>query len=390
VSDPSQNPAQLRSYLRDIEREQQSTFLELFFDLVFVFAVTQLSHHLLADLTWHGLGQTALMLVVVWWAWIYTTWMGNRFDPERVEVRLVLVVLALGSLLMAAAIPHAFDEDALLFAGAYVAVQGVRNVAVVLAVRHEHPALGANFTRILAWGLAAAPLWIAGALQDGTARVVLWVLAVAVDYAGPALRYWTPGMGASTLDDWAIEHGHFSERFQLFVIIALGESVVVTGATASEAGLGGDVVLALVLAFAVSAALWWLYFDQVAGHARRRLEADDASELARDAYTYLHIPIIAGIIVSAVGDEVVIAHPHEHLALAEALAVVGGPILYLLGHLLFRRRMTGTHSRTRPPAIVALALLLPLSEVVSATLLAGAVAAILVALCVVETRQGLR
>lgn len=383
------SPTRLRSYLRDLEREQQSTFLELFFDLVFVFAVTQLSHHLLGDLTWRGAAQTALMLVVVWWAWIYTTWMVNRFDPEHTEVRLVLVVLALGSLLMAAAIPHAFDDDGLLFAGAYVGVQAFRNVAVVAGARNEEPALRLNFLRILLWGAAAAPLWIAGGIAEGETRTAFWIAALVVDYAGPAVRYWMPRIGPSTLEDWAIEHGHFSERFQLFVIIALGESVVVTGGTASEAGLGGAVVLALVVAFVGSAALWWLYFDRVAGHAQRRMEEDDASELARDAYTYLHIPIVAGIIVSAVGDELVIAHPHESLATAEALTVVGGPLLYLAGHLLFRRRMTGTHSRTRPPAMVALALLLPVAPVVSATALAALVATVLVALCVVETRRGL-
>ncbi len=348
-----QRPRHLRE--RTGDEEQRTTTLELFFDLVFVFAITQLSHYLLDHLTWTGAAQTAFLLLVVWWAWIYTTWMTNWFDPESVPVRMVLIGVMGASFLMSIAIPDAFGERALLFAGGYVALQVGRNVFNVWATRHGPEDLRTSFLRITAWSLASGTLWIAGALAPDDARAPIWILALIVDYSGPAALYWTPGLGRSRYEDWEIEGGQFAERFQLFIIIALGETIVITGATAAEKSLDAAVLGAIVVAFLSTAAMWWIYFDYVAALSQRRLsEAGDRGRLARNGFTYGHIPIIAGIIVAAVGDELVIAHATEHLHAAELAMVAGGPALYLVGHVVFRWSMVGSLGVSRLVGAAAL------------------------------------
>ena len=330
--------------------EQRATFFELFFDLVYVFAVTQLSHHLLADLTWSGAAETAFMLVAVYWAWNYTTWMTNWFDPDTVPVRLVLVFVMLASLLMAIAIPKGFGDDALLFACAYSGLQIGRNGFVVAVT--PRGVFNQNFRQILAWSLLSAPLWVAGGIVDAEAlRWVLWLGALGLDLAAPLLTYWLPGAGRTPMSQWQIEGAHFGERFQLFVIIALGESVVLAGATASDTGLSLGVVAALLLAFLSSTALWWLYFGQAAGTVLERIRAATAEErgqIGRDIYTYLHLPIIAGIVLVAVGDELVIAHPTDDLSNAGALAALGGPAVFLGGLMACAARLGEVQSRRAP------------------------------------------
>jgi low temperature requirement protein LtrA len=328
--------------------EKRATTLELFYDLVFVFAVTQVSHLLLADLSWRGVGHMTLALLVVWWAWNYTTWVTNELDPDSAVVRLLLIALMLASLLLAIAIPEAFGDRALLFAGSYVAIQVGRHAFLTFVAAARGTIERERAGRILAWFVAAGPLWLAGAFVDGSARTALWVGALAIDYAAPLVLYWVPGRKPLGGDTWDVETAHFAERFQLFMIIALGESIVITGATTSQLDLDATRLLAFGLAFLSTAALWWLYFDYVAGIAQRRLElAADRTRLARDGYTYLHVVMVAGIIVSAVGDELVIAHPTDRLPMSEVTVVVAGPAIYLLGHVLFRLRMAGSLSRKR-------------------------------------------
>ncbi len=379
-----------RHFREQTGEEQRATWLELFFDLVYVFAVTQLSHALLVDPSAGGLLRTAFLLLVVWWAWINTTWMANWFDPDAVPVRLILIGGMLASLLMSVAVPQAFTSDGMLFAAAYVALQMGRNVFNV-SVTERDSEYGPSFRRLLAWSSASAPLWIAGGLLEGNARVVVWVAALAMDYAAPSLRYWTPGLGSSRFEEWTIEGAHFAERFQLFIIIALGESIVVTGATASDAGADGATIAALTVCFLGSAALWWLYFDRIAGYAQAHLAnaGDDAGQLGRDAYTYLHVPIVAGIVLTAVGDELVIAHPGHHASVFESFAIVGGPAVYLLGHLLFRFRMIKRTSKPWTVALIVLVALAVMGAVFELALVTLAVAAILVlvALLVHDARR---
>jgi low temperature requirement protein LtrA len=370
--------------------EQRATTLELFFDLVFVFAITQLSHHLAAHLDLEGAAETLFLLLVVWWAWIYTTWMTNWFDPESPVVRSILITVMLASLLMAIAIPEAFGDRALLFATSYSALQIVRNLFAVFGSPRDWP-LRPALTRILIWSVAVAVLWVLGGALGEPALIGVWLGALLLDYAGPYAGYWNPWQGRSPTTDWEIESAHFAERFQLFIIIALGESIVVTGATAA----GLDITLArgtaIAVAFLGSAALWWLYFDYVARIAQVRLDrADDKGRLARDAYTYLHIPMIAGIIVTAVGDELVIAHPDERLSGPELATVAGGPALYLLGHVGFRLRMARSLSTKRLGAAVAVCVAGAIGAVLPALATATLVLAVLVGLIVAEVVAGLR
>jgi low temperature requirement protein LtrA len=367
--------------------EQAITSVELFFDLVYVFAVTQLSHLILDDLSAGGLARAAFLLLVVWWAWIYTTWMVNWFDPASAAVRIVLVGVMLASLLMAAALPEALDEHGVLFAVSYVVLQVGRNAAGALLLARDNP-LRSVFERLVAWSAVSGALWLAGAALHGDDRLLLWAPALILDLLAPVAGYWLPGRGRAATTEYDVDGGHFAERCQGFIIIALGESIVVTGATAAAAGLDTTVVVCLIVAFLETAALWWLYFGTAAQHSRTLMsESDDPGRLARDAYTYLHLPIVAGIIGAAVGDDLLIAEPHHHLHGVGLAVVVGGPALYLLGENLFRRRMTATVNAKRFAAAAGLLALAFLGPHVSALALSVAVTAVLAVLALSEHRS---
>ncbi len=372
-------------YIRPRAGEQRATFFELFFDLVYVFAVTQLSHHLLASLTWDGAAETAFMLVAVYWAWNYTTWMANWFDPDAVPVRLILVFVMLASLLMSVAIPHGFGNDALLFACSYSVLQMGRNAFVVAVT--PPGAFNRNFRQILAWSALSAPLWVAGGLASNEVRWPLWLGALGLDLAAPAVMFWLPRLGSTPTSQWQIEGRHFAERFQLFVIIALGESIVLAGVTASDTGLGGTHVVALGLAFLSSTALWWLYFGRVAAAAAERIGssvATQAGRLGRDVYTYLHLPIVAGIVLAAVGDERLIAHPRADLHAAGSLVTLGGPALYLAGVIVCAARVGSPQSVPRLAASILLLALMPVATEMSGWIAAVVVTVVLGSVVVVE------
>ena len=335
---------------------QPTTAVELLFDLVYAFAVTQISHLLIAHLTFTGAAHAALLLWVVWWAWIYTTWMVNWFEPASGPVRLVVVVCALASLLMATAIPTAFTTTPLLFAAAYAVLQVGRNAASRWLLDDDH-ALRVVFERILAWSLLSAVFWFAGALAPGSWRFALWGAGVLVDFLAPIAGYWTPGRGRSGTTDYPVDGGHFAERFQSFVIIVLGESIVVTGATASARQLSTGSASALAIAFLITGGLWWLYFGVVAENSKRHLAtAEDPAVLARDAYTYLHLPIVAGVIMTAVGDEFLVRDATASPSTAGLIMLVGGPALFLAAENAFRLRMIGSIGTKRLVAVAALCL----------------------------------
>ena len=376
---------------RDSGEEQRATTLELFYDLVFVFAITQVSHLLLDNLTWQGAGQAALVLLVVWWAWNYTTWVTNELDPDSTAVRLLLMGIMLGSLVMAVAIPQAFGAHGLLFAGAYVAIQVGRHLFLTFVSADAGTIERERAGRILTWFVVAGVLWIAGGVAEGSERSVLWVAALTVDYAAPFALFWVPGRPRLSESSWDVEAAHFAERFQLFVIIALGETIVITGTTTSELDLDLAVVSAFVLAFLGTAALWWLYFSYVSTIVQRRLElASNSTRIARDAYTYLHAAIVAGIVLSAVGDELVIAHPTEVLPGSELATVVAGPALYLLAHVALRLRMTGTISVKRLTGAVACVAVAGVGLFAPALIVAALLVGVLVTVIVVERVAELR
>jgi low temperature requirement protein LtrA len=327
---------------------QRASTLELFYDLVFVFAITQVSHLLLEHLTWAGAGQALIVLLAVWWSWNYTTWTTNELDTETIPVRLLLLSLMLVSLLMSVAIPDAFGGHALLFAGSYVAIQVGRHAFLTFAAAQPGTIERERAGRILTWFVAAGVLWIAGALADGPTQTALWLGALAVDYGAPLVLFWVPGRPRLEGATWDVGTEHFAERFGLFIILALGESIVLTGATTSELDLTPARIVAFVMAFLASAAIWWLYFTSVARVGEHYLEvSEDRTTLARDGYTFLHVVFAAGIILAAVGDELVIAHPTEVLPPNEVVAVAAGPAIYLFALTLFGYRLTGTLSKRK-------------------------------------------
>ncbi|HRD78030.1 MAG TPA: low temperature requirement protein A [Hyphomicrobiaceae bacterium] len=316
--------------------------VELFFDLVFVFAITQLSHALLADVSVANGLRIGVLLLAVWWAWIYTSWTTNWLDPDQTPVRFMLFVLMLSGLVMSAAIPRAFTDRGLAFALAFVVIQVGRTAFACWALRRHNEGQFRNFARIGCWLVLSGVFWIVGGLASGNLRVTCWMIALAIEYMAPAFGFWTPHFGRSTTRDWDIDPAHMAERCALFVIIALGESLLVTGATFAAAAWKPTTVMAFVVAVVGTIAMWWVYFNIGADEATHRFKsAEDPGRIARLAYTYLHLPIVAGIVVAAVADELVLAHPYGATDNKTAATLVGGPVLFIGGTLLFKRATAG-------------------------------------------------
>jgi low temperature requirement protein LtrA len=360
----SREPSAMTNLLRERRHAASGKvgMAELFFDLVFVFAVTQLSHSLLAHLNPLGVLQTVLLLLAVWWVWIYTSWVTNWLDPERIAVRLCLFVLMLAGLVLSVSIPAAFGERGLAFASAYVFMQIGRTLFFLWAVRGAPLRMMRNFQRILVWLLLSAVFWIAGAFADGAARIGWWAAALAIEVVSPWLYFAVPGLGRSSTADWDVDGGHLAERCALFVIIALGESLLITGATFTAQPVNASTIAAFVVAVLGSIAMWWIYFDTGWSRAEHRIRhSDDPGRQARIAYTYLHALVVAGIIVCAVADELVLAHP-DHASDAGIAAILAGPAIYLLGTASFK---WVTNDRRTPPLshLVGLLLLLLLTPI---------------------------
>lgn len=351
----------MSALLRDRNREGSGRvgMVELFFDLVFVFAVTQLSHKLLASLALDNLAQVTLLFLAVWWVWMYTAWTTNWLDPEQLPVRICLFLLTVAGLFLSSSIPHSFAERALVFAGAYVSMQVGRTLFVLWAVRGGGERRVRNFQRILTWLLVSAVFWIAGAFAAPAERFGWWVVALGIEIAGPWAQFWLPGLGRSSISDWDVDGSHMAERCALFVIIALGESLLVTGATFAELTWDAPTLTAFFSAVLGTILMWWIYFDTGAERAQHRIvHADDPGRAARSAYSYVHVVIVAGVIVSAVADELVLMHP-AHGTDAGMLAILGGPACYLFGAASFKWVM---NDRRTPPlshmiGLVLLALL---------------------------------
>ena len=332
------------------------TYAELFFDLVFVFAVTQLSHTLLHHFTPAAAVQVTILFLAVWWVWVYTTWVTNWLNPELTPVRVLLFALTLGGLVLSMSIPTAFEGRGLWFAIAYAAMQVGRAAFLVATVPRRQELLRDNAIRILVWLGVSAVFWISGGLAEGQARLWLWVVALAIEYVSPAARFWIPGLGASPVEAWTVEGGHMAERCALFVIIALGESIVVTGTTFGELTWTTDNVTAFVSAFVGSIAMWWIYFHRGAEAGSELIsKSAESGRLARLAYTYLHMPIVAGIILSAVADELVLKHPLGHSDIKTVVSAIGGPLLFLVGTILFKHAIRGFLQLSHGIGIIALA-----------------------------------
>jgi low temperature requirement protein LtrA len=336
-----------------VEAEQRVTPLELFFDLVFVFGLTQVTSLMSADPTWSGLARGMLVLAALWWAWAAYAWLTNTIDPDEGAARLAVFGAMAAMLIVGLAAPGAFDDDALLFGVAYLAVRVLHIVLYALAADDED--IRGAVMRLAPTSVVAPGLILGAAALDGAAQGIVWLVALAVDYSGPL---YGGGRG------WRVFPAHFAERHGLIVIIALGESIVAIGIGAAGIDLGGRVVLAAILGVVVSAALWWSYFDVVAIVAERKMtEAKGVarSRIARDSYSYLHLPMVAGIILLALGVKKTIGHVDEPLESVPAVALCGGVALYYLAHIAFRLRNVRSVNWQRLVAALGCLALIPVA-----------------------------
>ncbi|WP_419818513.1 low temperature requirement protein A [Glaciibacter flavus] len=341
------------------EESHRVTFVELFFDLVFVFAVTQLSHSILAEPTLAGFGEVLILAGAVWWAWVDTTWITNWLNPERGAVRGMLIVLMLCGLLMSSAIPEAFADKGWLFAIAFVAMQLTRTTFALFSFIEQGRRENAlNVARILGWYVFSGALWIWGGFAPHDARVWIWLVALAVEFSGPISRFWLPVIGRSPVETWQVSGEHMAERVGLFFIIALGESIIVTGSVFAAQPVSGEGIAALLAAFTGTVLLWLLYF----AHGERSgstfiSRASTTGTVARTTYTYIPILMVLGIVLSAVGDDLVLAHPLGHHGATDAgsaAVICGGAAVYLFGTALFKKSIGGPWLVTHLAGVLAL------------------------------------
>ncbi|WP_166783887.1 low temperature requirement protein A [Cryobacterium sp. Hz9] len=370
----------------DTERSDRVTYIELFFDLIFVFALTQLSRYLYANQSWVGALEWIILVLALWWVWVYTTWVTNWLDPAMLPVRGVVIGLSLVGLVVSTSIYDSFDDQGLVFAVAYVALQLGRTLFMVLALARHDPALHATFLRILLWLSVAGMFWIVGALLPLAFRLPAWLIALAIEYGSASLGFRIPGLKAPGVDDWDVSGPHIAERSALFVIIAIGESFLVTGFAFvdQEASAGG--MFGLFHAFLTGVAMWWLYFDHGERAGSKAISASsEPGRIARLAYTYVHAIIIAGIVLTSVADKSVLDHPEEAMTLPVAVTIVGGPLFYLVGLLLFRWIVTGTVLGSHFIGVALLAVAGTASAVMTPLGLGAATSFILVTVAAWET-----
>jgi len=355
----------------------QVTPLELFFDLVFVLAITQCTALMADSPTWEGLVRGLLVLGALWWSWVGYAWLTSVVDPEEGAVRIALFAAMAALLVVALCVPEAFDDAAAPLAAAYAVVRFAQ-IGLFIIASPDDPHLRRSVLGLAAsTALGVAPV-VGAAFADGLAQGALWALALLLDMGGPLVI--DPG-------GWRLVPGHFAERHGLIIIIALGESIVAIGVGA-EAGIDVGIAVAAVLGIVVAAALWWIYFDVVARVAERRLSALPAGReqntMARDSYSYLHFPMVAGIVLLALGMKTTLAHVGDALEIEAAVALLGGTALYLLAHVAFRLRNVHTLNRRRLACALLLVALLPAAVELPALATLGILAAVLVALIVYE------
>jgi low temperature requirement protein LtrA len=364
-----------------VMRESESvTPLELFFDLVFVLAITQCTALMADTPTWRGLAKGILVLGVLWWSWVGYAWLTSVVDPEEGVVRVVIFAAMAGLLVAALCVPEVFGDTALLFACAYAVVRAA-HIALFLVASRDDPGLRRSTTGLGTSTSLGVGVLVAASFADGTAQGALWALALVLDMGGPLL------FGQ---DGWKLVPRHFAERHGLIVLIALGESIVAIGVGAGHEVDAGTVAAA-VLGITVAAALWWLYFDIVALVAERRLSnatpGHEQNGIARDSFSLLHFPMVAGIVLVALGMKKTLAHVEDPLKLVPAVALLGGCALYLLAHVAFRWRNIHRLSAQRLVAAGLLVALIPLGVELDSLATLAVLAAVLIVLVAYETRR---
>ncbi len=381
-----------RNVLRptDSPRADRVTYVELFFDLVFVFALTQLSAYLYENQTPLGALEGVIMVCALWWAWVSTTWVTNWLDPVKLPVRGAVVALAFVSFVMSVAIAEAFADRAWTFAIAFVVLQVGRTGFIVWATARHDRAVSRDFLCILLWTVAGAVLWITGAVLPLSVQLPFWAAALGLELIGTILGYPVPGIGRVRIASWDVSGPHIAERTALFVLIALGEGLLVTGFAFVAMESSVDGIIAMIAAFVAAAAAWWIYFDHGERIGAEAIEAaDEPGRLVRTAYTWVHLAIIAGIVLMSVGDKEALGHPHAH-SFAATVVTLGGPLLFLIGTTLFRRVLERRWARAHVVGIIGILVLATLSPVLDALGESVAVALLLVAVAVGETLGRLR
>jgi low temperature requirement protein LtrA len=344
------------------------TFVELFFDLVFVFAITQVTNLLTHGPTWHGVIRGSLVLAAIWWAWTGYAWLTSTLDVDEGPVRLMMLAAMAAMLGVALAVPEAFRGDAVLFGFSFLLVRVMHLVLYANAGRDDPDLLGA-LLRLVPTELLGASLIVVAGFLSGEARIAAWLIALAIDYTGPAVV---------ALQGWRIAPAHFAERHGLIVLIALGESIVAIGVGAGFTLTTGSIAGA-VLGVVVISALWWLYFDVAAIFARRQLvQASGVAQarLARDSYSYFHLPLVAGIVFFAFGLKTTLHHVGDTLDTVPAVALCGGGALYLLGHVVFLYRATRHVFRRRTLGALVLLGVVPAALTLPALAALGLVSAV--------------
>jgi low temperature requirement protein LtrA len=341
-----------------VRLDERASPLELFFDLVFVFALTQVTSFMADETTWEGVLKGMLVLAALWWAWGAYAWLTNYINTDAWRERFLVFVSMAAMLVAALAVPNAFGDDGVLFGCAYAVVRWMH--IFIFAEANEDVDTGQAISRLSRTALPAPALLIVAGFLDGADQVVLWVVALVIDFSGPFVF---------GVRGFRVSPSHFAERFGLIVIIALGESIVAIGVGAEGIELGTSEVVAAVLGVALSAALWWAYFDVVALLAERHFSQARGHArilMARDAYSYLHLPMIAGIILVALGIKKTIEHVDEPLKTIPAVALLGGIALYHASHVAFRLRGMGTVNMQRLLAALACLALIPVAREVDA------------------------
>jgi low temperature requirement protein LtrA len=358
-------------------REERVTPLELFFDLVFVFAITQVTTLLSNDPTWSGLLRGLIVLAALWWAWAAYAWLTNTLNPEEGLVRIAMFVVMGAMLVCALAVPEAFGDHGVIFGVAYLVVRAMHLALYSLAARGDRDLLGAVL-RMTPSSTISGFLILGAGFLEGHERTTLWILALAIDYFGVLVG---GGQG------WRLSPGHFVERHGLVVIIAIGESIVALGVSASGTPLTAGVITTALVGMSIATSLWWTYFDWVAivlEHRLRQATGTAQTTLARDAFSYLHFVMVAGIVLFAMSLKKALGHYDAHLAVVPATALCAGLGAYLLAHVLLRYRISGTIGRGRPVAFAALMVLWPLADHMPALAALSVAAAIFVALIAYE------
>ncbi|MET8833885.1 low temperature requirement protein A [Micromonospora sp. NPDC004540] len=370
--------------LRNHAEPQRATYVELFFDVILVFALTRLSHTLFTDLTWLGALHTVILLAAFWWVWVFTAWTTDRLNPAQPAIQVVIIPIMLGTLIMAGAAPTAFGGDGMIFAATYVAIQVGRALFVTTAMRRR-PEVAIGSPQQLIWNCFAGVLWIAGALTGGTTRVVIWLVAAILGYTMSRLDYRLPKLGPARITTQAVSAEHLAERYQQFMIIAFGESILAAGGQFAAYGFERDRLVAFVLAFAITTLLWRIYFYRAGLLLPAAIAASATPAFFSRSASYAHLVMASGIVLSSVGDEIIINHPFAEANLVWSAVILCGPALYLAGRARLDYLSFSKVAVSRVVGLLLLVVLSPVLAFLSPILIAVVAVVILTAIAASDT-----